>query len=63
MLSDFEYKIISCLLAGLFILSVVKCPAGNGNASEGLRLSTFDVDATPPVGSALRYQPMINDWD
>ena len=30
---------------------------------EGLRLSTFDVDATPPVGSNLTYDVMINSWD
>ncbi len=28
-----------------------------------LRLATFDVDATPPVGSTLTYDPMINSWD
>ncbi len=30
---------------------------------DGLRLSTFDVDATPPVGSELTYNTMINSWD
>jgi hypothetical protein len=29
----------------------------------GLRLSTFDIDATPPVGSKLTYDPEINKWD
>src|SRR5690348_3548321 len=33
------------------------------NASQGLKLSTFDVDATPPVGSRLAYDPMVNSWD
>jgi hypothetical protein len=28
-----------------------------------MRLATFDVDATPPVGSSLTYDPMINSWD
>ncbi len=28
-----------------------------------LRLATFDVDATPLVGSSLTYDPMINSWD
>jgi len=28
-----------------------------------LKLATFDVDATPPVGSSLTYDPMINSWD
>ncbi len=29
----------------------------------GLHVSTFDIDATPPVGSPLTYNPMINKWD
>lgn len=30
---------------------------------SGLRLATFDVDATPPVGSHLTYDLEINKWD
>ena len=37
-------------------------PAVN-NAPSGLLLSTFDIDATPPVGSHLAYDPMVNSWD
>ena len=29
----------------------------------GLRLTTFDIDATPPVGSHLAYGSVINTWD
>lgn len=29
----------------------------------GLRLSTFDIDATPPAGTCLAYDPEINTWD
>ncbi|MCX6222673.1 MAG: hypothetical protein NTZ69_17025 [Bacteroidia bacterium] len=32
-------------------------------APSGLRLSTFDIDATPPVGSHLAYDSMIGSWD
>lgn len=36
----------------------------SANAQEsGLKLATFDVDATPPVGSQLTYDPMVNNWD
>ncbi len=28
-----------------------------------LRLATFDIDATPPVGSRLAYDPATNRWD
>jgi len=31
--------------------------------SPGLSLATFDVDATPPVGSQMAYGPVINTWD
>jgi hypothetical protein len=30
---------------------------------SGLRLATFDIDATPPVGSYTAYKPVINLWD
>lgn len=30
---------------------------------EGLRVATFDVDATPPVGSRLTYDVETNKWD
>jgi hypothetical protein len=29
----------------------------------GLRLSTFDVDATPPTGTQMTYDPVLNTWD
>ncbi len=29
----------------------------------GLRLTTFDVDATPPIGTRLAYDSVINTWD
>src|SRR4051794_29899464 len=28
------------------------------NAAEGLRLAVFDVDATPPVGTMMAYDPV-----
>ncbi len=33
------------------------------DVQTGLRLATFDVDATPPVGSLLTYDQEINKWD
>lgn len=36
-------------------------PAPAGPAP--LRLATFDVDATPPVGSWMAYDPVTNKWD
>lgn len=31
--------------------------------ATGLRIATFDVNATPPVGSSLTYDPMVNSAD
>jgi hypothetical protein len=31
--------------------------------SVPLRISTFDVDVTPPIGSMLAYDPVTNRWD
>lgn len=31
--------------------------------SGTIKVSTFDVDATPPVGTRLTYDPMVNSWD
>ncbi len=55
------------------LIMILFFPAFNGLAgginppqdgkSGDLRLATFDVDATPPVGSFLAYDPMINSWD
>src|ERR1044072_7204305 len=28
-----------------------------------VRLSTFDVDVTPPIGSGMAYDPVTNKWD
>lgn len=37
--------------------------SGQGSVESGLGLSTFDIDVTPPVGSMLVYDRMINSWD
>src|SRR5512147_3132452 len=31
--------------------------------APALRVATFDVDATPPVGSMMAYDPVTNKWD
>lgn len=57
--------ILHCILLMLF--SILSCfiPEQGGALAEGegLKISVFDVDATPPVGSQLAYQPMMNSWD
>ncbi|MDD4870270.1 MAG: hypothetical protein PHR77_06895 [Kiritimatiellae bacterium] len=31
--------------------------------SSDLRVATFDIDVSPPIGSYLAYDPVINQWD
>jgi len=33
------------------------------STSSPLRIVTFDVDATPPIGSMMAYDPVTNRWD
>src|SRR5437899_11501756 len=32
-------------------------------ADSPLRLATFDIDVTPPIGSHMAYDPVTNKWD
>src|SRR5436190_13749016 len=34
-----------------------------GVVAADLRLATFDIDATPPIGSFMAYDPVTNKWD
>ena len=52
----------SVFFTGLFAISSF-IVSGQDLTQSGLRLSTFDIDVTPPVGSMLTYDPMINTWD
>jgi hypothetical protein len=59
-------RLVICIFTGILL-----CLTGINSAfaqtkesdSPGVRVSTFDVDATPPVGSLLTYDPEINKWD
>ena len=33
------------------------------SASDGLRLATFDMDVTPPLGAAMAYGDVVQTWD
>jgi len=58
-------RILLCFFIGLLPVFTGGTDAFGiqGDAQTGLRLATFDVDATPPVGSLLTYDPEINKWD
>jgi hypothetical protein len=45
-------------LAGVFLGVLVMRVA-----ADGLRIGTFDIDVTPPVGSRMAYDPVTNVWD
>lgn len=44
-------------------LSLATITATRAAENSGLRVATFDVDATPPVGSLMAYDPVTNKWD
>jgi hypothetical protein len=60
-------KLLRGVLCALFIGAFLAAPdvsaAETISANAGLRLARFDVDATPPVGSHLAYDPVTNTWD
>lgn len=60
-----KFRIILFMIAVLLHHKVLAKTADSlkHNNQVQLSLSTFDVDATPPVGSHLTYDPMINSWD
>lgn len=52
-------NLIACLLCLLGVLSVLGGPLLPANAADQpLRIATFNVDATPPIGSRLAYDPL-----
>ncbi|SKB30991.1 hypothetical protein SAMN05661099_0414 [Daejeonella lutea] len=57
----FRWRISICLTGALIILS--STTVLSQVTPNPLRLAVFDIDATPPVGSQLTYDPMVNNWD
>jgi len=58
----------SCLLRSvavsvLFTLYSFFLLNGQVNQSSGLMVGRFDIDVTPPAGSEMAYNPMVNSWD
>jgi hypothetical protein len=49
------------IAAGLLVLA--GAPPARPDPAAGLRLATFDIDATPPVGSFMAYDPVVATWD
>lgn len=62
------HRVLQLNLRVFFLLNciwfVLNSPATLAQSEPAsLKLATFDIDATPPVGSQLTYDPMINNWD
>src|SRR3989454_1130089 len=57
----FPALIVSCLTACLTFSAETGVSLGSKRGV--LRVATFDVDATPPVGSMMAYDPVTNKWD
>ncbi len=56
------------LAVGLLFMDGVVVRAAESSVTTNsptpaLRVATFDVDATPPVGSMMAYDPVTNHWD
>ena len=58
MLSRFLFFFLTGILQVSFSFAGVSDPP-----KSGLQIATFEVDATPPAGSVLAYNVMINKWD
>lgn len=63
------WRVPACLLSRLMVFTAlvtaaaaVSLPA-RAAAGGGLTVATFDVDATPPIGSHMAYDPVTNTWD
>src|SRR5512137_1768747 len=54
---------VGLLCAGGGVLPAAQSPVPAPLPTLALRVATFDVDATPPVGSMMAYDPVTNHWD
>jgi hypothetical protein len=55
-------KLVLALVAGAFVLFQGRSQSAPGEGGV-VRLATFDIDATPPIGSHMAYDPVTNKWD
>lgn len=47
----------------LFALSSLLIPCAIAQENTEVRIATFDMDVTPPVGADMAYDPVIKTWD
>jgi hypothetical protein len=56
---------LTTMLASVLFLAVTAAAApvnATLQSSSGLSLARFDIDATPPLGSMMAYDPVTNKW-
>jgi hypothetical protein len=53
----------SRLLLVVVFTSSLRLSAVESITNSTLRVATFDIDATPPIGSMMAYDPVTNRWD
>ncbi len=58
----FAYTELNILMLVMFFAVTMASYSWAGE-STGLRLAVFDIDATPPIGSYLAYDEVVNTWD
>ena len=54
---------LCALFAGALGADAADSTAPPAATASTLRLATFDIDATPPIGSFMAFDPVINKWD
>lgn len=53
----------SALIVALLALAIVGAMPHAAAKDAPLRVATFDLDVTPPIGSPMAYDPVTNTWD
>jgi len=43
--------------------TAAESPGPTNSTASTLRVATFDIDATPPIGSMMAYDPVTNIWE
>ena len=62
----FSRPLLSLFLSTLINPAVFGTEASQlptSSQASGLSLAVFDIDATPPIGSMMAYDPVTNKWD
>src|SRR5436309_6356973 len=56
--------VVACVLSTVSVRSpAAESPGPSNSIPSSLLIAPFDVDATPPIGSMMAYDPVTNRWD